>query len=82
MSWFSKVETEVQKGEAEVALELVRTTGEAHVKAITAAANVAARKQVAAAAAAATVTAQAAGAKLVAQATATAQAAVAAAVCA
>lgn len=34
MSWFSKVETEVQKGEAEVALELVRTTGEAHVKAI------------------------------------------------
>ena len=64
--------------EAEAALATVKTTGEAHVAAVVAAAKVAGKKLVTDAQAAAAVVAQAAANKLVAQAQATSQAAVAA----
>lgn len=44
MNWFTKVEARVQRTEAEIALEAVRLTGEAHVASIVKAAEVAGKK--------------------------------------
>lgn len=78
MSWFSKTVTEVRKTEAELALELVKLTGEAHVAAIVKAAEVAGKKLIADAITVVTAAQQMVAKDLVAKAQATAQAAVAA----
>jgi hypothetical protein len=79
MSWFSKAEADVRHDEQAVALDLVRATGEAHVKAIVEAAKLQGKVLTAAAVAAATTAAAVVVAKNVAAAQATAQAGVAAA---
>lgn len=79
MSWFSKAETSVQRTEAQIALDLVRVTGEAHIGAIVKAAEVAGKKLLADAVAKVEAEQAVLTGKLVAQARATAQAAVAAA---
>lgn len=79
MNWFSAAEARVVKTEAELALEAVRMTGEAHVAAIVKAAEVAGKKLLADAISKVEAEYVTVSGKLVASAKATAQAAVAAA---